>query len=147
MVSATMHVSCISQINCRVINRFVEVEALMTRKKEILSAWKRDKERDKPDPLNAASVPSPQRRPSSASLAMSDRKREINKQKLEKWQKEKEEEQRQKQVCASCTVSCSCSMFCWVKFLLYLIRHEKRGNKMKRKGAKKERYASSSRVN
>jgi len=79
---------------------FVEVEALLRRKKEILSVWKREKEKERPDPMSATSADScssPNRRPASSSAAVSDRKRELNKQKLEKWQKEKDEEKRKKE--------------------------------------------------
>ena len=89
------------------------MDELQSRKKEILSVWKREKERERPDTLSSAAPCSPVRETSAVTLAMSDRKREINKQKLAKWQRDKEEEKTQKEVinvaylCGHCDLSYS----------------------------------------
>ena len=73
------------------------MEMLQRRKREILSAWKQEKEREKPD-LQFPSSASPLESQSPAKTAMSDRKRELDRQKLERWRKEKEEKKAQEQV-------------------------------------------------
>jgi post-segregation antitoxin (ccd killing protein) len=76
------------------------VESLTSRKKYILSLWKTEKEKEKPITnsnilLDEEGFTSGHNFTSDVSL---EKRRELNKQKLEKWQKEKEAEKAWREV-------------------------------------------------